>query len=100
MVKQQKTRATKHECVRFMKLHVYRTDVCALQIKNASSYNIMMIAGMDLFCGLKNQLYTAVKTGDVTMLEDLLNELRDLIAKQEISLGNIVCMFGVHITIM
>ena len=99
MVKQQKTRATKHECVRFMKL--YRTDVYALQIiKNASSYNIMMIAGMDLFCGLKNQLYTAVKTGDVTMLEDLLNELRDLIAKQEISLGNIVCMFGVHITIM
>ena len=95
MVKQQKTRATKHECVRFMKL--YCADACALQIKNASCYNIMMIAGMDLFCGLKNQLYTAVKTGDVTMLEDLLNELGDLIAKQEISLGNVVRIFGVHI---
>lgn len=50
---------------------------------------ILFHLDVDVFCGIKNQLYTAVKTGDSTALTCLLGELGQLAESQQIPIGNL-----------
>ena len=52
-----------------------------------SNFLYLSFEDLDLFCGLKNLLYTAVKSNDAISLENLLVELQDATASQPFTLG-------------
>ena len=51
---------------------------------------VLFFTDVDVFCGLKNQLYTSVKVGDSTTLDNLLTELTQLTINQNIPKGNVL----------